>query len=516
MPQSAQDESRIPVLVGCGQVTQHEPDPAEALGPLDLTAAACRTAADDAGPGQKLLESLDTMALLRSFSDTSWRFASPFGGSKHPPKSLAARLGAEQIARKYYTHPGGNMPQYLVNRFSEAITRGEMQAALITGGEALATQKAAQRAGLQLDWNEDPGGEPETLGVSTRGWNDMEDRHRMAGAIFAYPMIENAIRGAKGHAIPKHMMAMGKLFEGFAKVAAQNPLADRRDGFSAEQLATVNEKNPFIGFPYPKLMNANAFIDQSAAVILTSVAKAKELGVPHEKWVYLHGCADTYDHWFLSDRINYYTSPAMRIAAREAFAMAECSVEDMAFFDLYSCFPSAVEIACAEMNIREDDPRGLTVTGGLPYFGGPGNNYVTHSIAEMMNKVRSQPGTKGMVTANGNYVTKQAVGIYSTEPPAKPFAPKDPRAYQAEIDADKGPAVTEEAQGAAEIETYTVIHDRKGPSYGILFGRLDDGSRFIANPPDDPALLAEMEVKDFLGAKGRVTNAGGLNRFVPN
>jgi len=510
------DEARTPILVGCGQITQREPDPAKALSPLDLTAQACREAANDAGPGRKLLESLDTMALLRSFSDTSWRFASPFGGSKNPPKSLAARLGADGANRKLYTHPGGNMPQWLVNRFSEMVTRGEVETAMICGGEALATQKAAQRAGLQLDWNEDPGGEPETWGVSTRGWNDMEDRHRMAGAIFAYPMIENAIRGSRGRSIPEHMLAMGRLFEGFAKVAAVNPLADRQDGFTAEQLATVNEKNPFIGFPYPRLMNSNAFIDQAAAVILTSVGKAKELGIPREKWVYLHGCADTYDHWFLSDRINFYTSPTMRIAAREAFEMAACTADDMAFLDLYSCFPSAVEICCAEQGIAEDDPRGLTVTGGLPYFGGPGNNYVTHSIAEMMNKVRSQPGTKGMVTANGNYVTKQAVGIYSTEAPKKPFAPKDPKTYQAEIDAAKGPEVVEHADGAATIETYTVIHDRKGPSFGILFGRLDDGRRFIANPPEDPALLAAMEQEDFLGAKGTVRSEDGINRFLIN
>ena len=515
MSTASLDESRIPVLVGSGQITQREPDPAKALGPLDLTAEACRNAANDAGPGQKLLESLDTMALLRSFSDSSWRFASPFGGSKHPPKSLAARLGADQIARKLYTHPGGNMPQWLISRFSEMVTRGEVEAAMVCGGEALGTQKAAQRAGLQLDWNEDPGGEPETWGVSTRGWNDMEDRHRMAGAIFAYPMIENAIRGSKGRTIPQHMMAMGRLFEGFAKVAAENPLADRRDGFTAEQLATVNEKNPYIGFPYPRLMNSNAFIDQASAVILTSVAKARELGIPREKWVYLHGCADTYDHWFLSDRINFYTSPAMRIAAREAFQMAECTADDMSFLDLYSCFPSAVQICCDEQGIGEDDPRGLTVTGGLPYFGGPGNNYVTHSIAEMMNKVRAQPGSRGMVTANGNYVTKQAVGIYSTDEPAKPFAPKDPKTYQAEIDADKGPNVVEHADGAAEIETYTVIHDRKGPSYSILYGRLDDGSRFIANTESDPALLAEMETTDYLGMKGQVKSKDGVNTFIP-
>ncbi|MGY8935398.1 MAG: acetyl-CoA acetyltransferase [Alphaproteobacteria bacterium] len=510
------DDSRTPILVGCGQKTQREADPKAALSPMDMTAAAARQAAEDSGAGKALLETLDTLILLRSFSDTSWRFTCPFGEYANPPVSLANRLGASSATRLIYTHPGGNMPQWCVNRLFEMVTRGEVEAAMICGGEALATQKAAQRAGIELNWGEDPGGKYEEWGVETRGWNDMEDRHRMSGAIFAYPMIENAIRGARGRTIAEHNAEMGKLFAGFANVAAENLLADRRQGFSPEDISTLSETNPYIGFPYTKLMNSNAFIDQSAAIILTSVTKAKTLGIPEDKWVYLHGCGDAYDHWFLSDRKNMHSSPAMATVARETFEMAECTLDDLAHLDLYSCFPSAVQIACQEMKIPLDDPRGLTVTGGLPYFGGPGNNYVTHSIAEMMNKVRAKPGVKGMVTGNGNYITKQSAGIYSTEPTGKPFSPKDPAVYQAAINVDKGPAVTEAANGKGTIETYTVMHDRKGPSYGILFGRLEDGSRFIANPPDDPALLATMTENDYLGASGKVRHAGGLNVFTPD
>lgn len=510
------DEARIPVLVGSGQVTQREPDPLAALSPLDLTAAAARQAAQDSGAGEKALQALDTIVQLRSFADTSWRFVCPFGKYANPPKSLANRLSATAAKRLIYTWPGGNMPQWSINRLSEMITRGELEAALICGGEALSTQKAAERAGVTLDWSEDPGGEPEAWGIATRGWNDVEDRHRMAGAIFAYPMVENAVRGFKRETIGEHMLTMGRLFEGFAKVAKANPLADRREGYSAEAIATVNESNPFIGFPYTRLMNANAFIDQSAAVILMSLAKAKALGIPREKWVFLHGCGDANDHWYLSDRIDFHSSPAMRIVAEETLKMAEKTIDEIDFFDLYSCFPSAVQIACAEMGIAEDDRRGLTVTGGLPYFGGPGNNYVTHSIAEMMQRVRAKPGTFGLVTANGNYVTKQSAGIYSTERPERPFAPVDPKRYQARIDAEKGPAVVEQADGEATVETYTVMHDRKGPSFAILFGRLSGGERFIANTPADPELLAEMERTDFLGASGRVGNADGLNVFRPN
>ena len=510
------DETLIPILVGAGQVTQREPDPAVARAAIDLTADAARHAADDAGVGAALLAALDTVVVIRAFGDTSWRFTSPFGRVANPPKSLARRLGAVAAGRLVYTHAGGNMPQWCVNRLSEMVTRGEVKAALIAGGEALATQKAAQRAKIQLDWNEDLGGDFQSWGIEKRGWSDGEERHRMSGAIFAYPMIENAIRGARGRSIAEHGQAMGALFARFAAVAAGNPLADRRDGFTAGDIAAVGPDNPYIGFPYTKLMNANAFIDQAAAVILTSVAEARALGIAEERWVYLHGCADAHDHWFLSDRKNFHSSPAMATVARETFAMADMSVADMDFLDLYSCFPSAVEIACAEMGIAEDDPRGLTVTGGLPYFGGPGNNYVTHAIAETMARVRGRPGSRALVTANGNYVTKQSAGIYSTTRPEKPFMPRDPAVYQAEIDADRGPAVAEHAAGAARIETYTVMHDRQGPSYTILFGRLSDGRRFIANTPQDASLLRDMTERDYLDAPGKVTHAEGVNLFQPD
>jgi acetyl-CoA C-acetyltransferase len=510
------DESRIPILVGAGQITQREPDPGKALKPIDLIAAAARQAAEDAEVGEPLLSTLDTIVVLRSFSDTSWRFKSPFGGPVNPPKSLAVRLGAAQASRLVYTHAGGNMPQWCINRLFEMVTRGEVESALVAGGEALSTQKAAQRASLNLDWNEDAGGSPEEWGVSKRGWSDVEDRHRMAGAIFAYPLFENGIRGNRSRSVAEHLKQMGKLFEGFAAVASANPLADRRDGFTAAEIATPSAKNPFIGFPYTKLMNANAFIDQSAAVILTSVAKAKVLGIPQDRWVYLHGTADAYDHWHISDRVNFHSSPAMRIVSEETFEMAGFGQEKLDFLDLYSCFPSAVQIACAEMGIAEDDARGLTVTGGLPYFGGPGNNYVTHSIAEMMTKVRNSSGSFGMVTANGNYVTKQSAGIYSTTPTETYFKPKDPAVYQSKIDAKKGPETTEEPFGKATVETYTVMHDRKGPSFAILFGRLEDGRRFIANTPDDPTLLADMEKMDALGLIGHVkTNTDGVATFAP-
>jgi acetyl-CoA C-acetyltransferase len=264
-------------------------------------------------------------------------------------------------------------------------------------------------------------------------------------------------------------------------------------------------------------MNSNAFIDQAAAFVITSVGTARELGIPETKWVYLHGCADGHDHWYLTDRPELHRSHAIHRGSRKAFDMAGKTPADMRFLDLYSCFPSAVEIGCQEMGLREDDPRGLTVTGGLPYFGGPGNSYVIHSISEMMRRVRSEPGSFGLVTANGNYVTKHSFGIYSTTPVEGPWRRESPSVLQAELDAMPKQPVTEAANGPGTVETYTVMHGKEGPDYGIVIGRLDaSGERFIANLPDDPAMLQDLQDRESLGRPGTVRHDGGRNIFVPS
>ena len=177
------DDRQVPILVGSGQITQREPDPRVALDAMDLTAAAARKAAEDAHGGEALAAGAGRDRRAALLLRYQLALQEPVRGPRNPPKSIANRLGNWNAKRLIYTHPGGNMPQWCVNRLFEMVTRGEIGAAMICGGEALATQKAAERAKIALDWNEDAGGEPEPWGVATRGWSDMEDRHRMAGAI---------------------------------------------------------------------------------------------------------------------------------------------------------------------------------------------------------------------------------------------------------------------------------------------------------------------------------------------
>jgi acetyl-CoA C-acetyltransferase len=208
-------------------------------------------------------------------------------------------------------------------------------------------------------------------------------------------------------------------------------------------------------------------------------------------------------------------SNAIRCASRKALAMSGRTLDDIRYFDLYSCFPSAVEIGCREIGLAEDDPRGLTVTGGLPYFGGPGNNYVTHSISEMMRRLRAEPGSFGMVTANGNYVTKHSFGIYSTTPFEGQWRREAPGVLQAELDALPKAPLAEAASGSATIETYTIMHGKTGPEFGVVIGRLNEtGQRFIANTAPDPAVLHDLEDQESLGRPGTASHHDGRNMFV--
>lgn len=497
----------MPVLVGAGQITEVEAPPEMARSPIALMADAARKAAADAGSAE-ILYALDSVVVVRRFSDSSARLRSPFGKVANPPWSVAKRLGADP-REMVYTPVGGNMPQVAVNRAWERIAAGESDAALLVGAEALRTELAARRAGLTLDWSEDAPRGPEEWGKPRTGMSAHEAAHGLEAPVHFYPLFEQAIRSAKGRTMAEHLEQVGRLFERFSQVAAANPLATRREGYSAAEIVTPTMDNPLIAFPYTKRMCASMYVDQAAAVLLCSEEKADAFGVPPDKRVYLHGGAQGEDQWFVTERARLDRSPAVRSVTRTALEMAGKTLRDVAAFDLYSCFPSIVEVTREEMGIAEDDPRPLTLTGGLPFFGGPGNNYVMHAIAEMVEWLRRRPGQFGMVTGNGHYITKHAAGLYSTVRPDAPCVRADLGTLQART------AFTERPEGAARVESYTVVHSKEGPEMGIVVGRLlENDVRFLANTPRDRATLAALEDRDGLSLRGTVRSNEGKNCFT--
>ncbi|MCK6554615.1 acetyl-CoA acetyltransferase [Candidatus Binatia bacterium] len=501
-------DDRLPVLIGAGQITQRDVDPAVAFEPLGLMAESARLAAADTGAGPGVLAQLDTVAVVNTIG---WHY-------NNAPGALAALLEARPT-RQIYTHVGGNTPQLLVNELAAAIAAGSVGCALIAGAEAISTAVRARRAGVTLDWSRGVDGTPETIGSARLGSSDHEMTHGLQLPVQIYPLFENALRARTGLSLAAHRERIGALYSRFSEVAARNPGAWFPHARNPEEITKVTDENRMIAFPYTKRMNAIIEVDQGAALLLTSVGTARALGVPESKWVYLWGCGDATDLWYPTDRVDFCSSPAIRAAGRAALAMAGVGIDDIDHFDLYSCFPCAVQIGRDMLGVRDDDARALTVTGGLAYHGGPGNNYSTHAIATMMERVRNSPDTLGLVTALGWYLTKHAVGVYAATPPphAATWRREDPARYQAEIDAMAHPPLQPEPQGRGTIETYTVVYARDGaPEKGIVVGRLSDGSRFVANTPSDRAVLESLTEREGVGRAGTVTSGGGLNRFDPD
>lgn len=498
-----------PILIGVGQVTEKEDDLSKVSSPLDLMEQATWRAFEDAGIGRERAADLDALVVVRSFREST----------PNSPEALARRTGSVN-AEQWLMPNGGNGPQYLVNRYSEAIARGESRFCLFSGAEAIDNLNRLMKAGRKPDWEEPATTERRYLVSDKRMSTPMEDAHGLMIPANAYPLYENALRGHYGESIEQHQRTMGELFARFSEVAARHPQAWYPIARSAEEIATATPANRYVGWPYTKFMNAMNMINQSAALLLTSVGFAREMGVPEEKFVYLHGCADASELWYLMDRENYHSSVAIRTMGAKTLEMAGRTIDEVDFIDLYSCFPSAVQIARDELGIAKDDPRDLTITGGLPFHGGAGNNYVMNSIASMVDVLRANPGRYGLVTANGGYLTKHAAGLYSTTPTEVagpvPFVREDPAVYQAQIDATARPEVVERPDGEATVETWTVRFGRENtPEGGIVIGRDARGRRFCSVTPDDPDLLLAMTREDFLGRTGTVEAGDKVNLFRP-
>jgi acetyl-CoA C-acetyltransferase len=503
---------RTPVLIGVGQAAERPSDADyRALSPADLAAEAARRALADAGATGDLAKALDVIAAIRQFEISTPGAKPPFGASNNFPRSVAGRIGANP-RRAILEITGGQGPQRLVGEFCAAIAAGEADAVLLVGSEAMSTVLHLQAKGETPDWSEAVEGDLEDRGYGLDGmFTPSILRHRIRGAIPAYALFENARRGRLGDTPPAYALKMGELFAPFTEVAAANPYSAAPVARTAAELVQVSERNRIVAEPFTRMLVARDQVNQAAAVILTSLATAKALGVPQDRWVFLHGEGDA-NELTIMERPDLSASPQSIAAGRLALALAGKTVGEMAAFDFYSCFPIAVFNMLDGLGIAPDDPRGLTLTGGLPYFGGAGNNYSMHAIAEMVAALRAKPGTYGFVGANGGMLSKYSAGVYSTEPADW----SHPEARRGKVAEAHVPGLElDAAAGGAVLETYTIIPHRDGDMV-VAIGRLDGtGRRFAANPElGDTETLAAARARDPLGRRLTVrTDDEGYNRF---
>lgn len=494
-------DPRSPVVVGVGQVSQRVAADA-ARSPIDLLADAARLADADAAASRSLLDQAGVVAIS---AIGSWRYPDPGA-------LLARRLGISPPATAVST-VGGNSPQLLVNEMSARIQRNQLDVALIGGAEAMHTRWRARREPrVELTW--DTGDDPPcdwVIGDARPGASEYEAAHFAVAPTLVYPLFETALRHAAGRTVEDHQRHVGELWARFAAVAAGNPNAWSRTAYSADEIRTVSPDNRMVCFPYPKRMCANIDVDQAAALLLCSYESARSAGVPADRMVFLHAAAEAHDHHFFSERATLTESPGIEAAVGDALNAAGIALDDISHFDLYSCFPAAVEVAMRSLGLAGDDPRPLTVTGGLGFAGGPVNNYPAHAIARMVEVLRADPMAFGCTTALGWYISKHAAGVWSASPPASGFRRVDATATQARVDSlpRREPAGLVDAD--ATLEATAVSFERDGTAaLGIVTALTADGRRAIANTRD-PDLLRAFTAEAREGSAMRITNDGATN-----
>lgn len=493
---SAPIDPRTPVLVGAGQLAHRASGLDDALEPVALMAEAARRAAADAG-----LSSVPAVDSVRVVDLITCKYGDA-------GRALADALGLSP-RETGTTTAGGNSPQSLVNATASEIQAGTVDVALLAGGEAWKSRARARKEGVDLGWptgGERPPGR--LFGDDLVMAHEIELAQGIYMPVVVYPMFESALRAQLGRSPEEHLVAISELWSRFSEVASRNPNAWLQTAKSAEEIRTPGPSNRLIGLPYTKSMNSNMDVDMSAALIMCSVEAARRLGVPDDRWVFIHSGADAHEHNFMSHRWSFTELPAVEIAGRAALDLAGIGIDDISLVDLYSCFPVAVELGARSLGLSLD--RQLTRTGGLSFAGGPWNNYVMHAIATMMNDLREQPGETGLVWGNGGFTTKHAFGVYGTTPPVHGFRHAHP---QDRIDARprRDGAAAADAAGPATIEAYTVMHDRDGaPEKGFAACLLPDGRRAWGTS-SDPDLTVAMCDGEWVGRSVTLDTDGTLS-----
>jgi acetyl-CoA C-acetyltransferase len=479
------------VLAGVAHLrANRERDPKAGREPLVLLAEAARAAAEDAGLPE-VLARLDGVSVVQQLT---WTYEDLAG-------RLARDLGAPG-ARTDVGPVGGDTPLTLLAAAAGRISRGESQVELVCAAEALSSLKEALTAGVDPGWSEDPGG-PFALPEDWRGTPRMRELD-LDLPIRVYPLFENALRVRLGQSFEEAQAWTGRIYEGFSEVSTSVAAAWNPGRVDATDVVAVTPANRMVCWPYPMRVNSLLMVDQAAAVLLVS----PELAGGASPAVHVLGTATGSDSRDIFDRPSLAGSDALTGVLDGVLADTGTAVEDLVALDLYSCFPVVPKLAALALGLDGDRP--LTTTGGMNAFGGAGNGYSLHAVVTTVQALRERGG-RGLVYANGEYLTKHAAAVLGTDPapPSHRTLPPPPPGP---------PQSTGPSAGAEEkltVETYTAEFGRDGsPTRAWVIGRTAAGVR-SAGITRDPAVLAELTDpgREPIGRVGVLAAGDGVPTF---
>lgn len=500
-------DDRLPVIVAAGQSESRDLE----LGPLELGEQACREAISSLGAaGRSLAAAVERLSVVNILSRR---------GGPAPASELSGRLGLS-CRRVETTTVGGDTPQSLVARAARDIAAGRLEATLIAGAEAVRSGRLRSSSpGGPRTARENPEPPPapaphrESDPVVGTFRQDLSEAEHAAGLLVpvqVYPLIESALAARAGRDPGSQRAFLGELLAPFSAVASTQPHAWFREARTPVEIATPSPVNRLVAEPYTKWMTSFLGGAQGAALLMTSFGTARRLSIG-DRAVFVWASAATNDVWYPLQRPDLAQSPAIRAAGRAVLEAGRVSTDDLDLIDIYSCFPSAVQLGARALGLKLDDPRRLTCTGGLAYFGGPGNNYTTHALAVAWQQLlETGPGSLGLVTSLGWYATKHAVGLYGTAPPPSGFVEADTASEQAEIDATALPLARVGDELDSTVGTVigsSAFYDREQRTYAApVYATLDDGTRVAAAARSLDDVAPVVAARFLVGARVHVDN----------
>ncbi len=489
------DPTGTPVIIAVGEYLDRPPSPEQSLEPLDLMARALH--ACDADAGVSLLSRVTDISLIGL---VSWRY-------RDPVALLCQKLGIDP-QRAVNASMGGETPVRLIHEAALKIARGEPTISAIVGGEASHARGQARKAKASLPWTPAAPREETVRFPSSRyAMSPVAMSLGITDPAQIYPFYEVAAQAAWGETPAQGRAAAAALWARYAETAADNPNAWIRTAPDAEAIATVTADNRMIAWPYPKLMVANPSVNQAAAVIVTSLAIARELGVAEDRLVHIWGGAHAAESedYLMRDRYDHSTAQAAVLDCAVAIAGGDAARFDR--MELYSCFPVVPRMALRALGLDEASTV-PSVTGGLTFFGGPLNNYMSHAVAAMVRMLRAHAGEIGLLYGQGGYVNKHQTLVVSTAPPPAPLSLDSSAQDAADAARAPVPPLAPSYSGPATIETYTVTYARDGePLQGVVIARAPTGDRVMARvPASDAAGIARLTALDrsAVGTAGQV------------
>ena len=368
-------DANAPVIIGVGEASR-KTVPGDWPSPRELAGAAIKQALADTGQAEAISAAIDTIAAIRTFEDSGVSMGT---GS---PDNVAEAFGAAggiSAPRLIYADVGGQSPQAMVNELAGEIRRGETQVAIIVAAEANGTAKRARKAGVELDWKLPSDAPFDNRLSSFPILSRTEIRHGIISMPLAYSLLENARRLDLRISREDYLVRMAELGAAMSVKSLTREHAQFANHFTASDLVREVDGNYALTDIYRKWHVAQDAVDLSGAIILTSAGKAREMGVADDRMVYLAGAAETKEQPY-SERADLVNPLALDYALHAALDQAGFAPTDMGPVDIYSCFPVAV---FAAVDTLGDPARSLgdyTLTGGLNFFGGPGNGYAVYSM----------------------------------------------------------------------------------------------------------------------------------------